>query len=295
MSTIKVKTINKQVIKPIPIEGQQDTRPILGADLFEEIYANIALIAKKKSGKTTTLHHILKRCAGKDTHVIFFCSTIHKDKSYVGIRKMLKERGISFDAYTSLKEDGVDVLDDIVKELEEEAKKREEEAENGEEQEVKKETHTTDDLLQALQTKGIDGYIEEEEKEETKKKKKSKYRMPELIIVLDDLSNQLRSPSLETLLKKNRHFFCKVIISTQYIHDLAPESLKQLDYWIIFRGQPIEKLEKIYKDADLNIDFSLFYNIYKDATKDKFGFLYIDTNNMNFRKNFNKVYILPND
>jgi hypothetical protein len=128
-----------------------------------------------------------------------------------------------------------------------------------------------------------------------KKPRKSKYRMPDYIIVLDDLSNQMKAKSLETLLKKNRHYFSKVIMSTQYIHDLRPESLKQLDYWLVYGHQPIDKLQKIYKDTDLSIDFGLFYQMYKDATSQKFGFLYIDTNNMVFRKNFNKEYILPED
>ncbi len=156
MNTIKIKTINKETIKPIPLQGVTDTRPILGASLFPEIYSNIALIAKKKSGKTTALHHILKRCAGSQTHVVFFCSTVYKDKNYVGIRNMLKKKNISFEVHTSLKEDGVDQLDELVKMLEEEAKEREEAMENGElKEEEKAPVPTTEDILKALSQDGL--------------------------------------------------------------------------------------------------------------------------------------------
>ena len=296
MKTIQVKTINKETIKPIPLEGKQDMRPILGESLFPEIYANIALIAKKKSGKTTALHHILKRCAGRDTNVIFFCSTIYKDKNYVGIRNMLKKKNINFEIHTSLKEDGIDQLDELLAQLEEEAKERELAIENGELDEEKEPEHTFEDLMNALaKESGFTQFMSKVEPEEEKKPRKSKYRMPDYIIVLDDLSNQMKAKSLETLLKKNRHYFSKVIMSTQYIHDLKPESLKQLDYWLVYGHQPEEKLMKIYKDADIHVDFDLFNRIYKDATSQKYSFLYIDTNNMTFRKNFNKQYVIPDE
>ena len=50
-------------------------------------------------------------------------------------------------------------------------------------------------------------------KEEPKKQRKSKYRAP-------DLSTELKSRSLLALLKKNRHYRSKLIISSQWLHDL---------------------------------------------------------------------------
>jgi hypothetical protein len=171
MKTIKVKTINKETIKPIPLSGKQDTRPILGEALFPEIFANIALIAKKKSGKTTALHHILKRCAGRDTHVIFFCSTIYKDRSYVGIRNMLEKKNITFDVHTSLKEDGIDQLDELVKQLEDEAKEREESGKNKEEEEEEPK-HTLEDVLALISKEGgFNKYMNTVDNDETEEKK----------------------------------------------------------------------------------------------------------------------------
>ena len=67
-----LKQINKQVVRAIPIPNE-DTRPIKGYDICQEVYANIFLCAKKKSGKTSALFKIMKECADKKTIIIVFC------------------------------------------------------------------------------------------------------------------------------------------------------------------------------------------------------------------------------
>src|SRR3954464_2715806 len=84
----------------------------------------------------------------------------------------------------------------------------------------------------------------------TETQKKSKHQAPEYIIVFDDLSSELKSPSLLSLLKWNRHYKSKLIISSQWLHDLLPESRKQLDLFLIFKGFPKEKLALIHRDCD---------------------------------------------
>ena len=82
-----------------------------------------------------------------------------------------------------------------------------------------------------------------------KKEKKSKYLTPEYIIIFDDLSSELKSKSLLSLLKFNRHFKAKLIISSQWLHDLLPESRKQIDLFLIFKGFSEEKIALFYKDC----------------------------------------------
>ncbi len=60
--------------------------------------------------------------------------------------------------------------------------------------------------------------------------------------VLDDLSTELKSKSLVVLLKKSRHFG-SVFISSQWWHDLDPQSRAQIDYGLIYGGQREDKLE----------------------------------------------------
>ena len=69
---ITLKQINNQRVKPIPIPSDLDKRPIKGYDICPEIYSNIFLTAKKKSGKTSALFKIMKECCDKKTIIIVF-------------------------------------------------------------------------------------------------------------------------------------------------------------------------------------------------------------------------------
>ncbi len=53
------------------------------------------------------------------------------------------------------------------------------------------------------------------------KPKKTKYRERKYIVVLDDLSTELKSKSLVSLLKNHRHFEMAVLISSQYYLDIS--------------------------------------------------------------------------
>ena len=63
---ISLKQINKQYVEAIPIPDE-DLRPILGADIVEEVYSNIFLCARKKSDKTSAVFKILKECSDRKT------------------------------------------------------------------------------------------------------------------------------------------------------------------------------------------------------------------------------------
>lgn len=119
-----------------------------------------------------------------------------------------------------------------------------------------------------------------------------KYITPEYIVIFDDLSGKqgTRDPWISKFLKKNRHYKAMTIVSTQWSRDLAPDSLGQSEYFILFQGMDPDMLEKIKHDTGLRIDLPTLVRIYKDATKDKYNFLYIDVKRAQFRKNFDEVY-----
>ena len=56
---------------------------------------------------------------------------------------------------------------------------------------------------------------EEDEEGKPRKPRKSKHQAPEYMIIFDDLKSKLKSRSLLDLLKKNRHYKTKLIISSQ--------------------------------------------------------------------------------
>ena len=113
-----VTKLNNEVVTVIPSKTPKDTRPVKGWKLFPEMNANIFACAKKKSGKTLTIRHILRKCCGKDTKIIVFCATLYKDPSWIAIKEWAEEKGLVFIGHESLKDDdGVDQLDLLIKEL----------------------------------------------------------------------------------------------------------------------------------------------------------------------------------
>ncbi len=315
--TIGLKRINKQVVKAIPLPNE-DLRPIKGFDICSEVYANIFLCARKKSGKTSAVNKIIKECADKRTVLVIFCSTIYKDQNWIEIRKRYEKKGMDVRVHTSLYEDGVDQLADLIEDLRQEAK-QEEEDKAQEDQNVEDLYEDcepeNEDILDRLtkmynhsqgQTKfslrTMDEFNDPEKMEQKKKevrkqkkKKEGKYLAPQYMIIFDDLSSELKSRSLLSLLKFNRHFKSKLIISSQWLHDLLPESRKQIDLFLIFKGFPEDKLALIYKDSDSSIPFELFYKIYKKATVLPHSFMYIDTREDEFRRNFDCKFILDHE
>jgi len=115
-------------------------------------------------------------------------------------------------------------------------------------------------------------------------------KYPEVVCVFDDISSDLKNRNLPTLVKMNRHLRTTNIFSSQYVHDLPPGILKNVDLWLIFKGQPKEKLEKIYKDSSIGVPKELFFQIYHHATGEPYSFLYLDAQKEKFRKGLSKEY-----
>ena len=91
-------------------------------------------------------------------------------------------------------------------------------------------------------------------------------------------------------MKKSRHYKASILLSSQYYLDIKPECRKQIDVFLLYKGQTEQKLEAIYDDADLSIEYDEFKQLYNDATKEPYSFLYVDTRNDEFRENYNKQF-----
>ena len=313
--SITLTKINDVVVKPIKTGKEKDTRLPKGYKLFPEPYPNIGIIARKKSGKTNTVVNIVKACADKDTNVFVLASTANKDPMFLALKKYCKKHEIPYHAQTEIKsvdEQGKksDFFQNFMKEMGE--ADSEEDSTDSEDEEAKHPrmsnfghvpeescsdsdySSSSDDEYEKLNYgKKYDRMDPKFVKNKGSIQPKKPYITPEVIIITDDLSNELKTPSLRAFFKRNRHYRCLNIVSTQWIMDLLPESLKQFDYLLIFKGQTREKLEKIKGDADLAIDIDKFEAIYKSATSAPYSFLYIDTQNEIYRKCFNQRYNVP--
>ena len=264
---INIKHINKIEVKKIKNENL-DTRPIKGKDICNTCYSNMFLVAPTCSGKTTVIFEMLKRCAGKKTKIIAFVSTIYNDQNWNSIRIYFKKKKISFTSYTSIFENQ-DLLQTYVDELTKEAEERE-----------KKDTKEIDIYQSCLMFDNSDTESEEE------------YQTPKYIFIFDDLSNEIKTNSYDTLLKKARHFEILTITSSQNLKDLSPSSRNQIRIWILFQNLNDERLKTIYDAISSVIPYEQFKKMYKYATKEKYNFFYIAPRCSDFRINFNKQFVI---
>jgi len=276
---MQTKQINDIQIKPV-IHLALEPTEILGYDYFPNLYSNIYICSKRKSGKITLIYNILKHCVSKRTNVVFFCSTIHRDSTYKKILEMLEKKKVNVVSYDHFIDGKENILNSILEELNESLEAEEEEK-----------IKNAEDKLDPKPK--FELFPKEEVKE--RKERKPKKLAPEYVFIFDDLGADLRHPSITQLCKISRHYKAKLIFSSQYIHDLSNSAIKNIDYALIFRSFNKEKLLSLYEGLDLSITFETFEKIYQDATEERFHFLYVDCREGTFRKDFNKEYILNDE
>jgi len=274
---MELKKVNKIKVRPAPIE-KIDIKRIKAFSISPELYSNWFICSKKKSGKSTLIFNILKKCIDKDTKIIIFASTVEKDATYRHLVSYFTKKGNEVITYKSLKEGGEDVLKETLESLETHVEKEESDSDKDDSEE-----ETT--ICQF----DVDDLIEVQVKR--KKKRKKKYIAPEYFFIFDDLGSELRNASVENFLKKNRHYKAKAVVSSQWLKDLTPSSRRQLDILVLFGGHTQEKLMEIHKELDLSIDFNIFLDMYEKATQKKFNFLYVDIGNEIYRVNFSHQFI----
>jgi len=286
------RKVNDIIIKKVPgVRLNTKSKDKLFGDLFPVVY----LLAKRKTGKTTTLYTILDHCADpKDTIVIFFCGQITRDPTYKSILKRLQKRNIKYIPCDSMYgENGEDELANLIEKLKQ-----------------------PDDDWAAL-----DPFAPGNEEADDPEPVMPKLYKPDgeedsdgepveeipfrYIIVIDDLSDEIKhSRSLKKFLKESRHMRCMTLISTQNKNDLPPECINQFTHVLAYAKIPSEKrdskLYQLFNDMSLNIPYDSFREIYLRATAPEDGetkshnFLYVDTDNIKFRKNFDIEYKLNN-
>lgn len=274
-----LKQINNIKVGKIQTGNGGPAKPVRGASIFAEPYANVFLLAKKKSGKTTLLTKILKKCAGPHTKLVFMVSTIDKDDIYKHIVEYFEKKGNEVKTYTTVNEGkGKNRISHIEEELGLLAPDEDEE-----EDEDTPDACPFINFGESCQSK--------EDKPAKKKKREDTFLSPEIIFILDDQGTLLRNQDVSNLLKKNRHYKSKVLISSQYLHDLRPEAISQLDYFIVFGKQPEDKLKRMWRTLDLALTYDEFKERYHQATDERFSFLYIDLLNEKYRIKLDREFI----
>jgi len=294
------KKINDIEIKPIISKKTANAKTIRGYNFFKEPYANVCILARKNSGKSTVIYRALEECATKGTNVMIFCSTINLDETYKKMVKMLEKKKCNVSTHEHFIENGVNLLDQLIKILQ---KKAEDETKDEEKQENKVKKAPIPVIVLPNNCKII-GYEKDGSAiiegnsippKQVKKQEKSKMITPENIFVFDDLSTEMAHPSISKLLTIIRHTHSKCIISAHNVNSIAPMGLRMIDVFCLFPNISDEKIQEVCEKVGLmhkgdTKKRSLLQELYNDATSEPHNFLYIDRGNGEYRKNFNQVY-----
>ena len=274
-----LKKINDVKVTPITTHKPKPEE-IKGYNIIPEIYANIYICGRKNSGKTNVLFTIMKQCTNKKTIIIIYCSTHHSDYNWIEIKKWLKKKKQPHHFYDSILDDNNESnVQALIDKITADHVTQQEQDEN------KNKSYNHSQLELSMFDK---------EKITHKKEKKEKKAAPDYLIIFDDISKELRNKKeVETLLKQNRHYRSKTIISSQYPYDIVPSARQQIDFWCIFGGFNEEKIKKVFPELDIfNLDFEKFYMIYKMVTSEPHHFFYVNRVQNELRKDFNqKIYI----
>lgn len=131
-------------------------------------------------------------------------------------------------------------------------------------------------------------------KSKEKKKIEEERKKMNFIIILDDLTRDLRHNTIEAIVKKSRHYHARVILSSQSLKDLNPSAHTQIYALCLFKGLSEADLEYIFIRYAMWLKMEKFKEIYDEVIEEKkYNFLTVLPFENELRKNLNERIILP--
>jgi hypothetical protein len=118
-----------------------------------------------------------------------------------------------------------------------------------------------------------------------------KYRTVPYLVIFDDLPTELGDATIMDWVKQSRHFHSKTILSSQSYVDINKKTRGNVQLLILFAGLD-DKLPQIHQEQNMPISFDFFRKLYHYCTRDKYNFMYCDSANKDFRKNFTQRFKL---
>ena len=121
---------------------------------------------------------------------------------------------------------------------------------------------------------------------------KDRYTTAETIVVLDDMSSDLKDRSLTKFLTKNRHYLTKVFTSIHDITNLSPSAWANIDVACIFKNQNPDRIQQLASKLGLIFKedrrkHSKLHDYYDEAIQGPRDFMYIQTRPLHIRRNLN--------
>jgi len=296
----QTEIINDFRIRPLNIKN--DNENWNGKDVFGgRKYWNLALLSKTGSGKTTVIFNLIKKFRDKHTIFLLFGSTLQIDPTWKKIIEWIDDQGNEYIAEPHFLEGKEDYIKDWMHEYshayddqyesEEEQKK---EMARTEVEKIKVQLDPHAPCLAIFAGREVPKACKES-KEIKKEKKKMEEHQKKLnfIIVLDDLSKDLRHDTIETLLKKSRHYHARVILSSQTLKDLKPSAHSQIYALCLFKGLPEADIEYLFDRYAMWLGIDRFKEIYQKVIDEKkYNFLTVLPFENELRKNLNEKIVL---
>lgn len=244
-------------IKIQVLKNKNKDKPFAHKEIFNEQFPFIYLSSKKNSGKSNLIYNILiNMTLPKKTKIYLFSKTYENDNTTINmIDKISKYNDIEF-------------FDDL-------------EYKNQQGEQYK---NVLDKLINDIKI---------DIAENKDKIKKLKYIYPRHIFIFDDFSELLKDKVLEGIIKRHRHYLTSFIISSQSYTDLKPNVRNQVNFLILFKEIPMNRLKLIYDEKIKGLEYDKFIELYNQATEDKYNFLLLNCDdNKDIRQNFNMKFIL---
>jgi hypothetical protein len=239
------------------LKNKNKDKKFVHKDLFNEQFPFIYISSKKNSGKSNLIYNILINMAlPKKTKIYLFSKTYENDNTTINMIDKIS------------KYNEIELYDDL-------------EYQN---QQGEKYKNILDKLIND---------IKQDIAENKDKLKKLPYTYPRHIFIFDDFSELLKDKVLEGIIKRHRHYLTSFIISSQSYTDLKPNVRNQVNFLILFKEIPINRLKLIYDEKIKGIEWDKFYDCYLKATDQKYNFLLLNCDdNKDIRINFDLKFIL---
>lgn len=311
----KTKIVNDVIVKPLPNTKDK----IIRSSIFKQPYSLTLIPSTMGSGKTTTLHTIIKdhimhyplqknkqsstknsaiRIFGKGgindpekeiyhrkLTILLFCGSVYNDTIYKHIIDLLKRSGVKYNIETSTFEDnGVNLMEQLIKHIDyfkNEDKKNKDNSDDENDELIEKDDAGVPDNNDPIKNRIRELLIPIS-------------GVGDFIIILDDLPDEFKkNRAITKIIKLMRHRnIVNIICCTQYVKDFSHDMLNNCTNMIIYGNIDKDKIKHIFDRMALNLPFKEFIDLYEHATEKKHNFLMIDKPNQEYYKNFNKKFDL---
>jgi hypothetical protein len=103
------------------------------------------------------------------------------------------------------------------------------------------------------------------------------------LLILDDMIGRLRTREIALLAAKYRHYGMSCCLTSQSLKAIDPVIRSCASHWVLFSTHNQKERDNI---EDLFAGFPDFMSHYDKATRERYGFLYVDINKQRLYKNF---------